>query len=225
MIHVTHITKSFGGIQAVRDVSFLCEPGTILGLIGPNGSGKSTLVNVLTGMLPKDRGLIRIPGGFGRTFQDVYVWEHMTVLEHILLMTQQRSLMGSLLEFRIDDGPARLILQRVGLSQYADTHAKQLSYGQRKLPEIGRAIATGAPNFFFDEPFAGLFPEMIERVKNIIREEKARGASIVLIEHDMSVIRELCDRIIVLDAGVVIGEGKVEEVLANDRVIEAYLGE
>jgi branched-chain amino acid transport system ATP-binding protein len=106
-----------------------------------------------------------------------------------------------------------------------DEHAKHLSYGQRKLLEIGRALATGAPNLFLDEPFAGLFPEMIERVKEIIREEKTRGASIVLIEHDMSVIRELCNRIIVLDAGKVIAEGDAEETLRDPNVVEAYLGE
>jgi ABC-type branched-subunit amino acid transport system ATPase component len=225
MIHVTNISKSFGGIRAVRNVSLSCEPGTITGLVGPNGSGKSTLVNVLTKMLRKDSGRIKIDGGFGRTFQDVRVWEHMTVLENVLLMTQAHGLLASLMEFRADEEKARAVVTRVGLETYVDVHAKHLSYGQRKLLEIGRALATGAPNVFLDEPFAGLFPEMIERVKEIIREEKTRGASIVLIEHDMSVIRELCDRIIVLDAGKVIAEGDALETLRDPNVIEAYLGE
>ncbi len=225
MIHVSNISKSFGGIRAVRGVSLTCEAETITGLVGPNGSGKSTLVNVLTKMLTKDSGKIKIDGGFGRTFQDVRVWEHMTVLENVLLMTQAHGLLASLMEFRVDETNARAVVARVGLLDYMDVHAKHLSYGQRKLLEIGRALATGAPNLFLDEPFAGLFPLMIERVKKIILEEKARGASIVLIEHDMAVIRELCDTIIVLDAGIMIAKGDTEEVLLNPKVIEAYLGE
>ena len=149
----------------------------------------------------------------------------MTVLENVLLMTQARGLLASLMEFRADEAKARAIVARVGLEKYMDQHAKHLSYGQRKLLEVGRALATGAPNLFLDEPFAGLFPEMIERVKEIIQEEKTRGASIVLIEHDMAVIRELCDRVVVLDAGEVIAEGDAEEALRNPKVIEAYLGE
>jgi neutral amino acid transport system ATP-binding protein len=225
MIHATNVTKSFGGIHALRGVSLACPAGVITGLVGPNGSGKSTLVHVLTKMLPKDGGVIEITGGFGRTFQDVRVFEQMSVLEHILLMTQARGLIASLRQFTQDEEKARVILQRVGLSGYEAVYAKDLSYGQRKLLEIGRALATGAPNLFFDEPFAGLFPEMIERVKGIIREEKARGTSIILIEHDMSVIRELCDRLFVLEAGLVIAEGAPEAVLGDPRVLTAYLGE
>ncbi len=208
----------------MKDVSFACDSGTITGLIGPNGSGKSTLVNVLTSMLVPDAGDIAIEGGFGRTFQDVRVWEHMSVLENVLVVTQAHGLFASLFEFRTNESKAREAIARVGLSEYADTHARHLSYGQRKLLEIARALATDAPNFFFDEPFAGLFPEMVEQVKHIIHEEKKKGASIVLIEHDMSVIRELCDRAIVLNAGEKIAEGDVDEVLNTPTVIEAYLG-
>lgn len=225
MIHATNISKSFGGIRAVRNMSLRCESGTITGLVGPNGSGKSTLVNILTKMLKKDSGRVKIDGGFGRTFQDVRVWEHMTVLENVLLMTQKHGLIASFCEFNTDETNARAIIERVGLKEFVGAHTKYLSYGQRKLLEIGRALATGAPNLFFDEPFAGLFPEMIERVKKIILEEKNMKKSIVLIEHDMSVIRELCDRIIVLDAGKVIAEGDVEKALRDPKVMEAYLGE
>lgn len=225
MIRASHISKSFGGVHAVRDVSLVCTPGTVTGLIGPNGSGKSTLVNVLTRMCTKDSGTIDIQGGFGRTFQDVRVWEHMTVLEHLLLMTQAHGLFSSLAEFRTDEKLAQMSIERVGLGAYRDVHAKHLSYGQRKLLEIGRALGSGVPNIFFDEPFAGLFPEMVLRVKEIIKEEKARGVSIVLIEHDMSVIRELCDHVVVLDAGWIIAEGTAEEVLRDPDVMSAYLGE
>lgn len=225
MIKATNISKSFGGIRAVNNVSLICEPGTITGLVGPNGSGKSTFVNVLTNMLKKDRGIVQIKGGFGRTFQDVRVWENMTVLDNVLISTQVHGLLSSLMQFRVDEEIARAVIARVGLGEYINTQAKKLSYGQRKLLEIGRVLATGAPNLFFDEPFAGLFPEMIERVKVIITEEKKRGASIILIEHDMSVIRELCNRVIVLDAGRVIAEGVTDEALSDPDVVSAYLGE
>lgn len=224
MIQVTKISKYFGGICALHEVSFHCASGTIMGLVGPNGSGKSTLIHVLTSMLTYDSGHVEIHGGFGRTFQDVRVWEQMTVLENVLLMTQEHHPVTSLFEFYPDETFARRIIERVGLVSHMHIQAKYLSYGQRKLLEIGRALALNASNLFFDEPFAGLFPEMIERVKAIVREEKARGVSIVLIEHDMSVIRELCDTIVVLDAGHIIASGNPEEVLADARVIEAYLG-
>lgn len=225
MIYAKNISKNFGGIRALKRVSFSCERATVLGLIGPNGSGKSTLVNVLTKMLPHDIGSINVEGGFSRTFQDVRVWENMTVLDNVLLMTQAHGLIASIMEFRADEVKARAAIAKVGLEKYTEFHAKHLSYGQRKLLEIARALATSAPNLFLDEPFAGLFPEMVERVKNIINEERIRGASIVLIEHDMSVIRELCDHVIVLDAGKVIAKGTVEEALNDKDVIEAYLGE
>lgn len=195
-----------------------------MGLIGPNGSGKSTLVDVLTGMQKGDSGTITINGGFGRTFQEVRVWDNMTVLENILLMSQPRGVVASLFEFHTDEVQGREVVKRIGLEAYTDVYAKHLSYGQRKLLEIGRTLATSAINFFYDEPFAGLFPEMVVHVKNIILEEKKRGASIVLIEHDMSVIRELCDTVVVLNAGEKIAEGTAHEVLANPQVVEAYLG-
>jgi branched-chain amino acid transport system ATP-binding protein len=225
MIYAKNISKNFGGIRALRSVSFSCERATVMGLIGPNGSGKSTLVNVLTKMLPLNTGLVTVDGGFSRTFQDVRVWENMTVLDNVILMTQAHGLFASIMEFHIDEVKARAAIKRVGLEQYTEVHAKHLSYGQRKLLEIARSLATGAPNLFLDEPFAGLFPEMVVRVKNIINEERKRGASIVLIEHDMSVIRELCNHVIVLDAGKVIAKGTVEEALNDKDVIEAYLGE
>ncbi len=224
MITASHISKSFGGIHAVRDVSFSCGEGTILGLIGPNGSGKSTLLNILTKMISSYFGTITMNGDFGRAFQEVRLWEHMTVLEHMLLMTQSHGVLASLGEYSSVTSRARAVIERVGLSEFIEKEVRFLSYGQRKLLEIGRAIATGAPNLFLDEPFAGLFPEMVERVQNIIQEEKARGASIVLIEHDMSVIRKLCDKVVVLNAGEVLCEGGVEEVLSNPQVIQAYLG-
>jgi ABC-type branched-subunit amino acid transport system ATPase component len=224
MMHARNISKSFGGIHAVQNVSFDCDEGTVVGLIGPNGSGKSTLINVLTKMLVPDSGTVSIKGGFGRTFQDVRVWEHMTVLDNVLLVTQAHGLVASLLEFRTHDSKAHIAIERVGLSKRVDTYASYLSYGQRKLLEIARVLATDAQNLFFDEPFAGLFPEMIEQVKKIILDEKKRGASIILIEHDMSVIRELCDSVVVLHAGEKIAEGTVLEVLSSIEVIEAYLG-
>jgi len=148
----------------------------------------------------------------------------MTVRENVLLMTQARNPLASFVEFCPDESNAQESIARVGLAGHVDTYARHLSYGQRKLLEMARALATNAQNFFFNEPFAGLFPEMVSQVKQIILEEKKRGASIVLIEHDMSVIRELCDHVIVLNAGGVLAEGGVEDALSNPSVVEAYLG-
>ena len=224
MIEAHHITKHFDGIVAVKDVSLRCEDGKVTALIGPNGSGKSTLINVLTGMLKKDNGNVLLDGQASRTFQDARVWDNITALDAMLLATETKSPLLSLFSFETNREKIHELLKRVNLTHHAYAHTKNLSYGQRKLLEIARALATDSKTLFLDEPFAGLFPEMVETVKNIIREEKSKGKAIVLVEHDMSVIRELADYAYVLDSGELIAEGKVEEVLANETVIGAYLG-
>jgi len=224
MIEVKHVSKNFGGSAALSSVTFSCMEGTITGLVGPNGSGKSTLLDVMTGILSADEGVVHISGSSGRTFQDVRIWEHMTVAERILLALKSRNLFSALFDFSKHHGDLEVILDRVGLSDQADSEARHLSYGQRKLLEIGRAIATPSKNLFLDEPFAGLFPEMVERVKKIIRAEALAGKAIVLVEHDTAVIRDLCEAVLVLDAGRVIEIGEVDEVFSRASVIEAYLG-
>lgn len=212
-------------MHALTSVSVTARDGAITGIIGPNGSGKSTLVNVLTNMLPKNTGQISMDGSFSRTFQDSRLWGNITVLDTILVSLQSRSVFRSLVTFAPQKHDATKMVERIGLAHHMHTQARHLSYGQRKLLELGRALAGDTKILFLDEPFAGLFPEMIETIKKILREEKENGATIILIEHDMSIIKELCDHVYVLDSGKNIAEGTAHEVLENPLVKSAYLGD
>lgn len=235
------LTKAFGGVRAVDNLSIQIETSKVTGIVGPNGSGKSTLVNVLTGIHRIDSGSVVIGGekeqeklkshhvmhfGLTRTFQNVRLFEQITVLDNILVALTRRDIFGALFERHEDfyEAKAREVLERVGLWSKRESFASELSYGQRKLLEIGRALATDADIILFDEPFAGLFPEMVKLVEDIIKELRAEDKTIVLIEHDMNIIRRLCDRVIVLDAGKLLADGEPNEVLCDSKVIEAYLG-
>ena len=225
ILKAEHISKHFDGVKALSSVSISAAEGQITGIIGPNGSGKSTLINVLTNMLKKDAGVITMHGSFSRTFQDSRLWGHMTVFDTVLLSLETKNIFGALYTFSPHHHEALLIIRRVGLEHHTHTQARHLSYGQRKLLGLGRALAGETKILFLDEPFAGLFPEMITTIKQILREEKLRGVAIVLIEHDMSIIKELCDYVYALDSGKNIAEGSATEVLANQAVKTAYLGD
>lgn len=242
-----NLVKHFDGIYAVNKLSINFEPGRITGIIGPNGSGKSTLINVLTGLIPIDKGEVIVSGetltkmyphqvpffGMTRTFQDVRLFEQMPVIDNILVVLTERSIWSALFErhttFHLEK--AESVLKKVGLWEKRDELAKNLSYGQRKLLEIARVLAmshsgTGDLEIvLFDDPFAGLFPEMIKIVSSVMQELKAQGKAVVLIEHNMELIRGLSDYLYVLDSGELLAEGKPDEVLARKDVIEAYLGE
>jgi branched-chain amino acid transport system ATP-binding protein len=235
------LQKKFGGVAAVNGLSVTVPKGKITGVIGPNGSGKTTLTNVLTGIHQMDGGVVILGEGkervrirpyevFGlgltRTFQNVRVFEQISVLDNVLISLTRRSVLGSLFEKSNGEHAkkAEEVLTRVGLWEKRDANAAELSYGQRKLLEIARALATGADTILFDEPYAGLFPEMVKLVSGIMRELRDHGKTIVLIEHDMALIRELCDHVIVMDAGKLLAEGAPTDVLSNKAVIEAYLG-
>ncbi len=242
------LTKHFDGVYAVNKLSIGFEAGKVTGIIGPNGSGKSTLINTLTGMIGADRGEIVISGGEGlkrvyahevptfgmtRTFQDVKLFEQMPVLDNILVVLTERSIWKSLFEkhgaFHLEK--AEEVLKKVGLWEKRNELAKNLSYGQRKLLEIARVLAmihsgVGDINIIFlDEPFAGLFPEMIKIVTAVMKELRAEGKAVILVEHNMDLIRELSDHIYVLDSGELLAEGAPAEVLSRRDVVEAYLGE
>jgi ABC-type branched-subunit amino acid transport system ATPase component len=235
------LTKTFGGVHAVNDLSIQIEAGKVAGIVGPNGSGKSTLVNMLTGVCTIDGGSVIIDGarelnrlrphealvlGLARTFQNIRLFEQISVLDNVLIALTKRDPLGALFEKYHQDhaSKAREVLERVGLWEKRESFASELSYGQRKLLEIARALATDAEIILFDEPFAGLFPEMVKQISVVIKELRTEGKTIVLIEHDMAIIRELCDHLIVLDAGKLLAEGDPNEVLDNPKVIEAYLG-
>lgn len=237
-----NLSKKFDGVKAVDGLSVEIEKGKITGIIGPNGSGKTTLINMLSGMAGIDGGVAIINDklrlskikpydisayGITRTFQEARLFNQMTVLDNILVVLTERNVFGSLFEKHNNYhlGKAKDALERVGLWEKRNELAVNLSYGQRKLLEIARAVSTQAEIYLFDEPFAGLFPEIIKTVSDIIRNLKQEGKTIVLIEHNMEIIRELCDYAIVMDIGKLLAQGKPEEVLKKREVIEAYLGE
>lgn len=238
----THnLKKHFGGVHAVDDLTLSIRKGTITSIVGPNGSGKSSFVNVLSGVYAMDGGTVEIDGvafyrlntydistyGITRTFQEVRLFEQMTVLDNILIVTTERNVFGALFERHSDYHikKALEVLERVGLENKRHALASQLSYGQRKLLEIARILAMDKVLILFDEPFAGLFPHMVKIVVSILKELREQGKTVVLIEHNMDLIRELSDEVIVIDEGKLLAHGKPEAVLKRKDVIEAYLGE
>ncbi len=242
ILETKNLVKKYGGVHAVDHLSISFQTGKITSVVGPNGSGKSTLVNVLSGMVPFEGGIVIVHDkvtlkkikphdiaayGITRTFQDVRLFEQMPVLDNVLVMLTERNIFGALFERhkKLHLEKAEEVLKRVNLWDKRHELAKNLSYGQRKLLEIARVMAMNADVIFLDEPFAGLFPEIIKIVVSILQELREKGKTIILIEHNMSLIRELSDYLYVMDSGKLLAEGKPDEVLAKREVIEAYLGE
>lgn len=240
IITVKHLTKQFMGIKALDDLTVNIPQAMTIGLIGANGSGKTTLVNILTGMLRPDAGEITVRDKkrryikshelrkyrIARTFQDGRLIEQMSVIDNLLLPVAENNLIGSLKEVSTKDYQDRLerVLEITSLTEHKHKNAEELSYGLRKLLEIGRVLMQDADIYFFDEPFSGLFPEIVEQVCDIICGLQKQGKTIVIIEHNMGLIRRLCDYIIVLNHGKLLAEGKPEDVLQNKEVRESYLG-
>lgn len=241
ILETKNLVKKFGGVHAIDDLSVRIPMGQITGLVGPNGSGKTTLINVLSGFYPHDKGEISFSGakrnkilpwknqtyGVTRTFQQIRLFDQMSVLDNILVILTERAPFSALFERHNDYHVkcAEDILKKIDLYEKRFHNASDLSYGQRKLLEIGRVLAMDANIILFDEPFAGLFPEIIKKVEEIILNLKQEGKSIILVEHNMAIIRKLCDHLIVMDAGKLLTEGHPEKVLSERIVLEAYLGE
>ena len=234
------ISKSFGAVRAVDDLSISIFSEWITCIVGPNGSGKSTLINLLSGMLPIDEGIVIIDTvgirvlrahetpdhGITRTFQEVRLFDQISVWDNIMVGLTERRLFPSLLERTKPrhEAKAEEILRSVGMWEKRDAMAGDLSYGQRKLLEIGRVMALDVKIYLFDEPFAGLFPRMLERVKAILKEMRQQKRTIIFVSHNMDIVRELSDHIFVLDSGALLAVGEVDEVLGRSDVIDAYLG-
>ncbi|MCP4751174.1 MAG: ABC transporter ATP-binding protein [Proteobacteria bacterium] len=248
ILRVFDIDVIFGGLAALKDVGFELKPGIIKAIIGPNGAGKSTLLNVITGLLRPDKGTIKFKGhfldhvpphrisqiGISRTFQHVETFSKMTVLENVLVGRHNHMFTNFLQcgfkfpkvrmeEKRIRD-EAMELLEFVGLGPKAEEEASSLPLGEQKMVEIARGLATQPDLICLDEPAAGLNESDTKKVSRIIQQIKHRGIAVLLIEHDMKLIMDISDEILVLNYGRKIAEGTPKEIQSNPQVVEAYLG-
>ena len=249
LLDVKNLTKNFGGLTAVGDVTMHLNEGELVGLIGPNGAGKTTLFNLLTGVYEPSEGSVSLDGtllngkkpykiaslGLSRTFQNIRLFKDMTVLENVLvgMANQNKShVFASFLrlpKFYQSEEELRQkamdLLAIFNLDGDADTLAKNLPYGQQRRLEIVRALATEPKILFLDEPAAGMNPQETAELTQLIRQIKEEfNITIMLIEHDMSLVMEVTERIYVLEYGRLIAHGTPDEIKNNQRVIEAYLG-
>ena len=247
LLAVSDVYKQFGGIHALSGVNLEVHPGRVFGLLGPNGSGKTTLFNIMTGFARPDRGTVvfngeRIDGltadkvarkGLCRTFQASLNPHHMTVMENMLLAPQgqlgesiwrtfamPRAIVG---QDREQEDRAWEILKLVKLDHQVDEKAGSLSGGQKKLLMLAQALMLRPKLVLLDEPVAGVNPRLIEDIVGIIRELQGQGQNFLIIEHNMQVVRKLCDTIYVLDAGKVLASGPTIETLQREEVLQAYL--
>jgi branched-chain amino acid transport system ATP-binding protein len=234
LLVVKDLSKFFGGLAAVSNVSFELHQGEILGLIGPNGAGKTTLFNIINGFYAPSRGTVffkdeRISGlkpyqickrGMGRTFQVVKPLQRMTVLDNVIASAFVRASSKQKAE-----EIARDVIDFVGLKEDMQLLSKGLPLGKRKKLEIARALATGPDLLLLDESFAGLNPTELDESIGIIRKIREQGITILIIEHHMKIIMSLSDRIVVINYGQKIAEGSPKDIGSNSLVIEAYLGE
>ncbi len=250
ILEIKNVTMKFGGVTAIDNLSFGVKSGEIFGLIGPNGAGKTTIFNIITGNYKQTEGEvffmhesisgikpnIIVQKGIARTFQNIRLFKSMTVLDNVLIgfhNDANYTFIESILrlpryfsnEKRIKEA-AMQILDRFGIAEFADYPATALSYGNQRKVEIARALATEPKLLLLDEPAAGMNPIETEDLSNIIKNIKEEyGLSILLIEHDMKFVNNMCDRVLVLDYGEEIFEGKPSDAIVDKRVIAAYLGD
>ncbi len=248
ILQATGLSKHFGGLPALEAVSFIARKGQVTALIGPNGAGKTTFINCLTGILSSDSGSMIFDGvelsglpphriarlGISRTFQNLRLFGRLSVLDNVLcgLSTQAGdSILEAFLRtpaLRHRERRLRLAaleaLDTFDLAERADTPASALSYGEKKRLELARAFVSNPRLIFLDEPVAGLNADETERVGSLVRQMQRRGATLVLVEHDMELVMSISDHVVVLDGGRRIAAGPPGDVCRNPLVLEAYLG-
>jgi branched-chain amino acid transport system ATP-binding protein len=249
LLEISGLGKSFGGLRAVNDVSFSVEEGAIKAVIGPNGAGKTTLFNLITGTLPATTGTVtfngkRIDGkrshqiaalGMARTFQNIKLFHDMTVLENVMIGRHTRSSAGFLAsmfhmpwtwkEEKSIRHKSLEILEMLGIAEHADTEATSLAFGQQRTVELARALALEPTILLLDEPAAGLNIYETAEIGRLIGRIRALDVTVLLVEHDMSLVMDVSDEIVVLSFGEKIAEDVPAAIQQNDEVVKVYLGE
>ena len=226
MLSLKNISKSFGGVKAVNKCTFEVRENTITSLVGPNGAGKTTVFNIISGLTKPDAGAIRLKNknitgmppykiaqnGISRTFQITKVFRNLSVRDNMLIAK------------KTGDAEIKKTLQSVYFEKSLDTIASELSYGQQRLLEIARALSMPHSLLMLDEPTAGVNPRIRQELRTILKNLRNGGKTILLIEHDMEFVMDISDKVIVLNEGKVLREGRPKDVAKDKRVLEAYLG-
>lgn len=248
VLKIQNVSKNFGGINALKDVTFSINEGEIYGLIGPNGAGKTTMFNLITNIFEPTSGEIIFKGenitalkshkitekGICRTYQNIRLFPQMSALQNVMVGGHCRSHAGVFSSVfrtksqRVEEKEltkkAEELLELVGLLEFKDTYAENLAYGQQRRLEIARALASNPSLLLLDEPAAGMNEKETDSLYDLIKTVQSKGITVLIIEHDMPLVMKLCDRITVLNFGQKLAEGTPEEIQSNEAVIEAYLG-
>jgi branched-chain amino acid transport system ATP-binding protein len=241
LLEVQALSKSFGGIHAVNGCSFNLEEGTITALIGPNGAGKTTVFNLINGLLKPDTGEILFDGenienlqphqvtrkGISRTFQISRDLMEMTLLENLIVQSPTKGIKNLFSSSILQSERERAmdLLDFVGITHLVNEKAMNLSYGQKKLMEFAAALMAGPKLILLDEPAGGVNPALLEKIMERIQQVNKQGVTFLIVEHNMDVVMNLCDPVIVMAYGVVIAQGPPETIQSDREVLEAYLGE